>query len=223
MSTLSSIQRFVGTEADGIWGNKTLAAINAHLGNPDNTAKGLQKFVGVKADGIIGQTTLKAVANKLGICVVPSQAEVRSGNSIYGKAGCEDLLVDVYPIYPLYYEGKEISRIRCHRQIAQQVRDIFEEVLRHYGLKKIHELGLDQYSGCYNNRSTTTGKAKSMHAWGIAFDWAAETNTYSMKKGEATLSKPECEEFWRIWERHGAVSLGREKNYDWMHVQFATI
>jgi hypothetical protein len=63
----------------------------------------------------------------------------------------------------------------------------------------------------------------SMHAWGIALDFAAEKNTYSMKKPQASLSKPECEMWWKIWEKHGAVSLGRELGYDWMHLQFARL
>lgn len=222
MSPLTTIQNAVGVQADGIWGPKTQAAVAGALG-VKNDAKAIQAAVGTKADGMVGAKTLAAIAKALNIKSWPSQAEVRSGNSIFGKAGDESNLVDVYPAYPLYYEGKPISRIRCHRRIAEDVRQIFEEVLAHYGLKRIHELGLDKYSGCFNNRSTVSGKSKSMHAWGIAFDFAAETNAYSMKAGKATLSKPECEAWWRIWEKHGAVSLGRARNYDWMHVQFATL
>lgn len=222
MSTLSAIQRFVGVDADGIWGRKTQDAL-AYVLHCPSTARGIQEAVGVRADGMIGSRTLEAVVKKFGINLWPTQAEVRSGKSVFGAPGDEDNLRAVHPLYPLYYEGKPITHLRCHRLIMHDLEQIFKEVLSAYGLKKIHELGLDQYSGCYNNRSTTTGKAKSMHAWGIAFDWAAETNTYSMKEGKATLSRPECRRFWEIWERHGAVSLGREKNYDWMHVQFAQL
>ena len=221
MSTLTTIQNAVGVTADGIWGRKTQAAVADAL-NCGGTVAEIQAVVGVKADGMVGAKTIAAIAKALHLKSWPTQAEVRSGNSIFGKAGDESNLIDVYPAYPLYYEGKPISRIRCHRKIAEDVRQIFEEVRAHYGLKRIHDLGLDMYSGCFNNRSTVSGKSKSMHAWGIAFDFAAETNTYSMKEGKASLSKPECEAWWRIWERHGAVSLGRYANYDWMHVQFAT-
>ncbi|WP_300804485.1 M15 family metallopeptidase, partial [uncultured Akkermansia sp.] len=67
------------------------------------------------------------------------------------------------------------------------------------------------------------GKSKSMHAWGIALDFDPVRNSYSCKAPHAGLSRPECEEWWRIWEAHGAVSLGRERNYDWMHLQFARL
>ena len=37
----------------------------------------------------------------------------------------------------------------------------------------------------------------------------------------ATLSHPDCAPWWEIWERHGAVSMGRVHDKDWMHLQFA--
>ena len=110
-----------------------------------------------------------------------------------------------------------------HKLIADRVQKALSEILAYYGIEKIKKLGLDQYSGSYNYRKTSTGSAMSMHAWGIALDFAAEKNTYSMKKPQASLSKPECEMWWKIWEKHGAVSLGRECNYDWMHLQFAKL
>ena len=40
---------------------------------------------------------------------------------------------------------------------------------------------------------------------------------------EAVFSGPEYDAFWSIVEKEGAFSLGRERNYDWMHFQFATL
>ncbi len=88
---------------------------------------------------------------------------------------------------------------------------------------EIQRLGLDQYGGSYNFRPTATGRSLSMHAWGIALDFAPAANAYAFKSPRATLSHPDCEAWWRIWESHGAVSLGRERNYDWMHLQFAKL
>lgn len=88
------------------------------------------------------------------------------------------------------------------------------------GLDRIRALRLDQYGGSYNDRSTVSGKTKSMHAWWIALDFDLECNNYSSKAPHARISCPKCEEWWQIWEAHGTVPLGRERNYDWMHVQF---
>lgn len=195
------------------------------------TIKAIQKKVGVTADGIIGKKTIAAIAKALGINTAtttskkswPTQAIVRSGKSIFGKAGVESNLVNIKPAYQLYYCGKPVSTIRVHKLIADDVEAALKEILAHYGLAEIKRLGLDQYSGSYAYRNSTGGSSISMHAWGIALDFAAATNTYKMKKPQATLSHPDCEMWWKIWEKHGAVSLGRECNYDWMHLQFAKL
>lgn len=191
------------------------------------TIKLVQKKLGVTVDGIAGKKTWAAICKALGVSTttnnLPTQAVVRKGTSIFGKPGDESNLVNITPPYPLYYCGKGVKTIRVHKAIADRVEAALTEILAHYGLAEIKRLGLDQYSGSYNYRKSTGGSSLSMHAWGIALDFAAEKNTYSMKKPQASLSHPDCEMWWKIWEKHGAVSLGREKNYDWMHLQFARL
>lgn len=190
--------------------------------------KAIQKKVGTTPDGIIGDKTLAALAAALEVSLseattLPTQAQVRSGTSIFGRAGCEDELVNIVPPYTLYYEGKAVKTIRVHRLIAERVEAALRAVLEHYGQEAISRLGLDVYSGSYNYRSTSTGSSLSMHAWGIALDFDAEHNSYAMKKPKARFSGAEYDAWWRIWEEQGAVSLGRERDVDWMHLQFATL
>ena len=193
------------------------------------TIKAIQKKLGVTVDGIAGKQTWAAIAKALGVSTttsdfdLPTQLRVRSGKSIFGKAGDESNLVNIKPPYQLYYCGKPVKTIRVHKHIADNVQKALTEILAHYGIEKIKKLGLDQYSGSYNYRKSTNSSSMSMHAWGIALDFAAEKNTYAMKKPQASLSKPECEKWWEIWEKHGAVSLGRELGYDWMHLQFSRL
>jgi hypothetical protein len=191
-----------------------------------NRIKRIQREVGVSDDGIIGPQTLDALERALGISRVPewpTQANVRAGNSIFGKPGDESALVSIKPAYQLYFEGTPVKTIRVHRLIADHVAAALKEVLEHYGPTRIKELSLDQYGGSYNYRSTATGRSLSMHAWGVALDFAPGLNAYEKRKPYASLSRPECDAWWEIWERHGAVSLGRERDYDWMHLQFAKL
>lgn len=196
-----------------------------------NTIKAVQKKLGVTVDGIAGKNTWAAIAKAVGVTTttstststIPTQAQVRSGKSIFGRAGDESNLVNIKPAYQLYYCGKPVKTIRVHKAIADRVQAALKEILAHYGQAKIKQLGLDQYSGSYNYRNSTNSNSMSMHAWGIALDFAAAKNAYNMKKPQASLSKPECEMWWKIWEKHGAVSLGRQCNYDWMHLQFAKL
>ena len=188
--------------------------------------KRIQSHLGCTPDGIIGPKTLAAISSALGIPGVPewpTQADVRAGKSIFGKPGDESALVTINAPYTLYFEGQKVTRIRVHKLIAAHVQAALTEVLEHYGQTRIKELSLDQYGGSYNYRSTATGRALSMHAWGVALDFHPDKNTYEMRAPYATLSSPECEAWWQIWERHGAVSLGRERDFDWMHLQFAKL
>ena len=190
------------------------------------TIKAIQRAVGVTPDGVVGPLTLSAIAERVGATVPPcwpTQAEVRAGGSIFGEAGCEGDLVSLAPPYTLYYEGQPVKTIRVHRLIAAHVAAALREVLAYYGEVAIHRHGLDQYGGCYNFRKSTNGSQYSMHAWGIALDFAPATNAYNTRAPEATLSRPECAKWWQIWESHGAVSLGRARGFDWMHVQFAAL
>ena len=186
----------------------------------------IQQHLGVSTDGIIGPQTLRAISQALGIPerpIWPTQSEVRRGTSLFGAPGREESLVSILPAYPLYFEGKPVRSIRVHRAIAPHVQQSLAEVLQHYGQEEICRLGLDQYGGSYNYRPTSTGNALSMHAWGIALDFAPSSNGLHVQSPRASLSHPDCEAWWQIWEKHGAVSLGRERNYDWMHLQFARL
>ena len=189
----------------------------------------IQSKIGVTPDGIVGRATVSALLRTLGLSAAPNppawptQAEVRSGKSLFGTPGCENELVNLLPPYTLYYEGQPVRSIRVHRHIASHVQAALREVLEQYGTAEIHRLGLDQYGGSYNYRPSTGSNALSMHAWGIALDFAPATNAYRTRAPRATLSHPDCAPWWQIWESHGATSLGRSSGYDWMHLQFAKL
>lgn len=187
----------------------------------------IQQKLGVTADGIIGPITIEAICSALSISPAPpmwpTQASVRSGKSCFGQPGNEQALTPIIPPYPLYYEGRQVRSIRVHELIAPHVQQALREVLAHYGQEAIHRLGLDIYGGSYAYRPISSGASLSMHAWGIALDFFPERNSYSMRAPRASLSAEECRPWWEIWESHGAVSLGRERDYDWMHLQFARL
>jgi hypothetical protein len=63
------------------------------------------------------------------------------------------------------------------------------------------------------------GSSWSVHSFGAAIDFLPDENQLKWGKDKASLARPEYEAFWEIWENEGWMSLGRRKNYDWMHVQ----
>ncbi|MCL7940547.1 hypothetical protein M8009_09575 [Halomonas sp. ATCH28] len=115
------------------------------------------------------------------------------------------------------------SGIGCHEQVADSLARILDRVHDHYGPQRLKELGLHRYGGCYNKRRKRGGTRWSTHAWGLAIDWDPAHNKLKWGRDRARLARPEYDTWWRLWEEEGWVSLGRTRNFDWMHVQAARL
>jgi hypothetical protein len=116
---------------------------------------------------------------------------------------------------------RKTHKIAIHEKLASSVEGILESALDHYGLDGIKEYGLDRYGGSYVNRRIRGGSAWSTHAWGIAVDWYPSRNKLRWRSDLASLSVPELDFWWELWEQEGWLSLGRTEDRDWMHVQAA--
>lgn len=156
--------------------------------------------------------------------VWPTQAEVRSGKSIFGPYGANQTkLVFPYPMKLAWDPQRVVRSTSCNIAVHDPAKRALKKVLQHYGLEKIQELKLDYFGGCLNVRRITGGSAMSMHSWGIAFDFDPERNGFRARAPEAIFSSPAYQVWFEIWEAEGAVSLGRTRNYDWMHIQFSRL
>lgn len=153
----------------------------------------------------------------------PTQAKVREFYGEPGNPKCTAGMADVYPMRIAWSKSDIVRRFRCHVLVEQAMETIFKNTLAHYGQAQLTKLGLDLFGGCYNLRQMRTSKAWSMHSWGIAVDLDPERNQLKWGKDKATFAKPDYITFWNIVEAEGGVSLGRERNYDWMHFQFARL
>jgi hypothetical protein len=225
---VAEIQRVVGVNDDGIFGSGTKAAVQKW-----QTANGLP------ADGIVGPNTwgkmmvsneaVEATRAPVVAAAAPGSAnketwpeEDKTGTSLtafYGPAGTKANLDKVVPAYQFYYNGQTVSSVRLHKKVAESFKRVTQAVLDAYGIAKIKELGLDNYAGSYNDRNMRGSTRKSTHAWGIALDFDPANNGMNDHKPEARFSGPEYVKWWECWEAEGWYSLGRQKDYDYMHVQ----
>ncbi len=142
----------------------------------------------------------------------------------YGEVGTGQIKLRVpYPLKIAWAPEKTVNTITCHGKVSQSVTRVLTAVKNHYGMERISSLGLDMWGGTLNVRKMRGGTKWSTHSWGMAFDWDPGRNRLRWKRDKAQLAKPEYEMWWSFWETEGWISLGRERNYDWMHVQAATI
>lgn len=150
--------------------------------------------------------------------------DAASMNKFFGPVGeNQTKLVLPYTMRLTWEMGTTLGKITCHEKVAEPLGRIFKATLDAYGMDKIHALGLDRFSGCLNVRKMRGGSAWSIHSWGAAVDIDDERNQLKWGRDRAILAKPEYAQFWEIVESEGALSLGRARNYDWMHFQFAKL
>lgn len=215
-TTIKNIQKAVGTVTDGVLGSKTLTAIIKKLDGKEIVKNKVDPLIQKYIDKPIKYTEMEYKYPLV------KQSVLRSGKSIYGKAGCENMLVSV-PVpenYPLKYDGKRVKTIRVHKYVADRLAAALKDIINHYGedIEKVAPAAC-VYDGSYNFRKTTGTSSYSIHSWGLALDFDAANNTMKMSAPKARLSQPIYEPFWNILEYHGFNSLGRRGNYDWQHCQ----
>lgn len=141
----------------------------------------------------------------------------------YGLPGDKNLvsLTLPYPMLIAWDLKFSVQKIQCHRLIADRLNCVFLEILDFYGLEKIKELGIDLFGGCYNYRKMRGGNDWSRHSWGIAIDIDPARNGLNVGKPKAQFSKKEYKPMIDFFYKHGFVSYGREKDFDWMHFEIA--
>lgn len=200
MTFLQEWQRKIGVTPDNDFGAKTYAASLAALDGPQDAPAPVS-------------ATLTAW---------PRQDAVAA---FYGPAGGADCTAGrcVLPFaFPLAWDdSQKVTQFSCHAKVATPLTAIFAQAAAHYGEVEFRRLRLDRFGGCYNYRPMRGGTALSMHSWGIAVDLDPVNNQLRWGKDRASFARPEYAPFWAIVEASGATSLGRAKNYDWMHFQFA--
>jgi hypothetical protein len=140
--------------------------------------------------------------------------------AFYGKPGSNQVTLTLpYPMVIAWDPKKRVSSWKCHRKVHDNMKRIFQRTLDFYGMEKIRELRLDRWGGTLNVRKMRGGSSWSTHAWGIACDIDPDNNQLKWGRNRATLARPVYNKFWEFVYDEGFISLGKERDYDWMHFQ----
>lgn len=207
----------------------------------------LQTALGLRADGLRGALTNEAIlkaadTGRLTVTAAPPapppprpaeparphptfasprRAEILQ---VFGEPGGRDATAGrctlPFPFALAWDQSQEVRSFACHRLLGDVLTSIFATAVAHYGEMRFCLLDLDQFGGCFNHRVMRGGTELSVHSWGAAVDLDPVRNQLRWGRDRAAFAKPDYEAWWNIVEAHGAVSLGRRKNYDWMHFQF---
>lgn len=210
---------------DGVIGWRHKAAVKA-----------FQVANGLAADGIVGPITLSAlfpekIDRDEGAPIQPPDDDggppwpkQKDAMKFYGAVGMHQTkLVLPFPMKLAWDLDVSIHSFSIHEKVHNSASRCFDKIAAAYTAMERAEIGLDLFGGCLNVRRMRGGTSYSMHSWGIAIDFDPERNRLTWGKDKARLAKPDCEEFWRIWEDEGWVSLGRARGFDFMHAQAARL
>jgi len=210
---------------DGIIGKTTVAGIRA-----------FQRVSGIPVSGNADAATVAALRESSTATVQRDEARdvmetgpqrglfplQRDVLSHYGPVGTDQVKISVpWRTVLAWDKRRSISSITVHRLVAPSAERAMKRVYAQYGDSGVKLLGLQNFGGSLNVRRMRGGSRYSMHSWGIAIDYDPERNRLKWKSPRARLSRSDVEAFWDIWEDEGWTSLGRERDFDWMHVQAA--
>lgn len=144
--------------------------------------------------------------------------------SFFGPIGADQQIIQIpYAMRLSFAPATKVKRVSVHKRAAASALRCFEKIAAAYDEAAREETGIAIFGGGFNVRKKRGGTSWSMHSWGIAFDFDPDRNGLHSTRANARLAQPDCETFWKIWEAEGWLSLGRARNFDWMHVQAARL
>lgn len=141
----------------------------------------------------------------------------------YGQPGDTKNLTMINLPFPMVIDWdrtKTVTKMQVHKLAADSLTKIFKKILEVYGIDEIKRLGINLFGGSYNFRQMRGGTEWSVHSWALAIDLDPSRNSLKASKKTAQFAKPEYKKMIDIFYEFGWYSLGREKDYDYMHFQF---
>lgn len=181
---IKQIQSKIGVTPDGFWGPKSIAACQKHL------------------RGLMPNPNPWPKPDQASLC------------RFYGNPGDEKNLVTVDFPFATFYEGKKITRFRCHKKVADSLVRVLKSIGEKYGKDRGIMEEAEDFGGVFNFRNKRGGSSYSVHAWGAAIDLDADDNTF---RDSWPMKSDMPFEIMEEFAKEGWKSGGAFWGYDSMH------
>jgi hypothetical protein len=112
-----------------------------------------------------------------------------------------------YPMRLAWDTDTIVTKMRCHKLVADDFLKVFADILACYGLEKIKELGIDLFGGCFSFRQMRGGTDYSRHSWGIAIDLDPQRNLLHETSKTARFARPEYQAMIDIFYKQELIRL----------------
>lgn len=204
---------------------KALRAFQASQGIEPTGRADQVTIVALRATSIGSVARPELISDAAGILPTkkawPKQSDVPA---FYGAVGTNQTQIEIpFDMHLAWDKGTRVRKMTLHKKVAASATFIFHDIAGIYSAAERKALGIDLFGGSLNVRKMRGGNSYSMHSWGIAIDFDPECNGLNTHSPAARLSHADAVPFWQAWEAEGWLSLGRAKNFDWMHVQAARL
>jgi hypothetical protein len=175
---------------------------------------------GLVVDGFWGPLSIKACQQYLRSLMPKDRRWPRTGHAslqaFYGAAGDESNLVSIEFPYPMFYDGKRVTKTRVHKKCAESLLRILNNIKNLLPTNPDIADEAQDYGGIYNFRLKRGGTSYSLHAYGAAIDLDADDNTFRDSwPMKADMPLEIMEEF----AKEGWISAGAFWGYDAMHFE----
>lgn len=235
LASLQAIARLHGIETgaiDGLMGPQTRHAIDVYDARLANDGKPVPAVESWRDDPSNtppvdpSHPLSPAPLVKLAPPAIPGGAWPKQSQmeSFFGSVGTRQVTMTFpFPMRIAWDLDKTTHKADCHQKCKESFEFIWKSTLEYYGIDELRRLRLDLYGGLLNVRKMRGGSAWSIHSWGAAQDVDPDHNQLKWPRIKASLDNPEYDPFWSIVYSAGAIGLGRERDFDWMHFQFAKL
>lgn len=96
-----------------------------------------------------------------------------------------------YPMLLSFDLSRRVTKIRCHKLVAESLERVLVAILAHYGNPtEVHRARMDLFGGCFNFRRISGSGRLSTHAWGAGIDLDPDRNPLGKPHSETDGMMP---------------------------------